>query len=162
MDQDNPNFIKLQLTTEMNKSSSDGGLSCLKCWVNYFSNFYIFWELLYLVSMVLGLQVFLIKYSYQYLPIHFSLFYAFQLYITTFVFLTDMFYCFVVQHSSSLAKGAKGLTTTIKESAVCYLHSYFVIDLLSNVPVVFDLLIHHEKEKYAKLLFANLFKYETP
>ena len=56
-----------------------------------------------------------------------------------------MFYNMVVQRQTE-----KGLTVTIIESTKNYLRGYFIIDLISNIDIIYDLFIQDIQEQRRK------------
>lgn len=144
------------LHNQIGLKNSGLGLNFWHCWVSFFSNFYVLWELLYIITMVVGLQVHLVKYSFYYLVIDLGPFLELESVFSFWIFMLDMFYCFVKQHQTS-----RGLTIRIKESAVFYLKSYFIIDVLSNIPLVLEIILADQKQQQTKMLFEALKEYDT-
>ena len=95
---ENREIIKLMLVGG-ERSDNDSLLASLsRCWVDYFSTFYIFWEILHIVAILAGLQNMLILYSFKFIPLEKN---GFEIIFSWFIggfFIIDFFLCFVKQY----------------------------------------------------------------
>ena len=52
---DNPEIVKMMILNDRGEDDEGFCASIKKCWVNYFSTFYVIWEIMHIVAILAGL-----------------------------------------------------------------------------------------------------------